>query len=332
MYDIIHPVTKKLCKKPRSGWRYPTEARFWEEYRAGRIVFGSDENTVPRVRLDLFSSAIQVLPSVQYSYAQTAAQQFDSIFGGTRVFDNPKPYTDLVQIIEYLSGPEDLVIDFFAGSGSLAHAVTISNNRSGGSRKYILIQLPEIITNTSETGRNALSLGLSSVVEITKERVRRVIKKLNNEDQGKLDLEGASEEDRGFRVFKLAESNFKPWNANIPHDKAVLQEKLFQHIDHILEGRSEDDLLFEVLLKSGYELTTIVETSTLAGKKVYSVANGAFLICLERELSLDLIRAMADRQPERIVVLDEGFAGNDQLKTNAVQIFKSKAITSFKTV
>jgi adenine-specific DNA-methyltransferase len=103
-------------------------------------------------------------------------------------------------------------------------------------------------------------------------------------------------------------------------------------VDHIREGRTADDLLYEILLKSGFPLTTTVETLTLAGKTVHSVAGGALFICLERELTLELIRGMAECKPERVVCLDEGFAGNDQLKANAVQIFKTKGVTSFKTV
>lgn len=112
----------------------------------------------------------------------------------------------------------------------------------------------------------------------------------------------------------------------------ALEQQLDLHVDHICEGRTAEDLLFEILLKSGYPLTTSVETLQLAGKFVHSIDGGVFFICLERELTMELIRAMAEKKPERIVCLDEGFADNDQLKANAVQIFKTKGITSFKTV
>ena len=171
-----------------------------------------------------------------------------------------------------------------------------------------------------------------TIADITKERVRRVINKLNEEDEGKLDLDGAKQQDRGFRVFKLAESNFTPWNAEVPHDAAALEQQLELHVDHIREGRTAEDLLYEILLKSGFPLTTPVEPLQLAGKTVHSVAGGALFLCLERALTLEVIRAMAERKPERVVCLDEGFAGNDQLKANAVQIFKTKGVTSFKTV
>jgi adenine-specific DNA-methyltransferase len=133
-------------------------------------------------------------------------------------------------------------------------------------------------------------------------------------------------------LFKLADSNLKPWNAEAPQEVGSLERQLDLHVDHIREGRTADDLLYELLLKSGYPLTAPVEVLQLAGKQVHCVAGGVFFVCLERELTLELIRAMADKKPERVVCLDEGFAGNDQLKANAVQIFKTKGVTSFKTV
>ncbi|MCZ7571388.1 MAG: hypothetical protein M5U01_22815 [Ardenticatenaceae bacterium] len=118
----------------------------------------------------------------------------------------------------------------------------------------------------------------------------------------------------------------------MPHDASSLAKQLELHVDHIRAGRTAGDLLYEILLKSGFPLTTPIETLTLAGKTVHSVAGGALFICLERALTLELIRAMAAQKPERVVCLDEGFAGNDQLKVNAGQIFKTRGVTSFKTV
>jgi adenine-specific DNA-methyltransferase len=167
---------------------------------------------------------------------------------------------------------------------------------------------------------------------VTKERVRRVIQKMNDEDASKLALDGGAKPDRGFRVFKLAESNFTTWDAEQPKDAEALGKQLELHVEHLRDGRTQDDQLYEILLKSGYPLTTAVETIELAGKPVFSAAGGAFLLCLDRSLTLELIRAMADLRPERVVCLDAGFADNDSLKANAVQIFKSKGVTKFVTV
>jgi adenine-specific DNA-methyltransferase len=240
-------------------------------------------------------------------------------------YDYPKPVELGRQLIRASgSDDDDIILDFFAGSGTTGHAVLDLNQQDGINRKFILVQLPE------PTDRE----DFPNIAEITKERVRRAIAKLNAEDAGKLDLDAASTRapDRGFRVFKLAESNLRPWQADVAHDAAALSEQLELHVDHIRDDRSADDLLYEILLKSGFPLTTPVETLTMAGKPVASIGDGLLLVCLDRELSLDVVRAMAERKPERVVCLDEGFAGNDQLKANAVQIFKTAGVTSFKTV
>src|SRR5207249_6456656 len=125
---------------------------------------------------------------------------------------------------------------------------------------------------------------------------------------------------------------FTPWDAQVSEGVEELEQRLELHVDHVREGRTDDDLLYEILLKSGFPLTTTVQVLEFAGKRVFSVANGALLLCLDRELNLELIREIGQKGAERVVCLDDGFAGNDQLKTNAVQIFKSKGIASFKTV
>jgi adenine-specific DNA-methyltransferase len=269
------------------------------------------------------------------------------------VFEFPKDETVIAQFVEMAASvPNALVLDFFAGSGTTAHAVLNLNKQDDGNRRFILVQLPEPCAPDS----TAYKTGFKTIADICKERVHRVIKQLNDEEaqvSPQLALphpphpnplpegEGAIK-DRGFRVFKLAESNFTPWDAEAPTDAESLAQQLDLHVEHIREGRTAEDLLCEILLKSGYPLTAPVQKLTLPltpalsqgerGKTVYSVADGVFFVCLERELTLELIRAMADKKPERVVCLDAGFAGNDQLKANAVQIFKTKGVTSFKTV
>ena len=217
---------------------------------------------------------------------------------------------------------QHLVLDFFAGVGSTAHAVLAANEQDGGSRRFVMIQLPE----------PAEIEELRTVSAACAERVRRVIKKLGEQDGNQVTLQQETKPDRGFRFVKLQSSNFKTWNADAPHDEATLAQQLEMHIHHIVEDRTQDDLLFELLLKSGFPLTTAIETLTLAGLTVFSIAEGAMLICLEKKITSEVIKEMAARKPERVVCLDEGFAGNDQLKTNAVQTMKTKGVTSFRTV
>lgn len=259
-------------------------------------------------------------------YTQTGTSEIAALFGDPKIFPFPKP-SDLVRhFIQYANPDQDfLILDFFAGSGTTAHSVLNQNAEDGGRRKFISVQLPEPTNRTD----------YPSIADITKERVRRVIKKLNTDEapkEGGLFEEQARDPDLGFRVFKLADSNFKPWDAEVPHESGALAQQLDLYIDHIKQGRSNQDLLFEILLKRGFPLTTPVEALSLAGHEVFGVAGNGMLVCLKRDLSLDLIRAMADLTPECVVCLDEGFAGNDQLKTNAVQIFKTKGVAKFLTV
>ncbi len=235
-------------------------------------------------------------------------------------FEHPKPLGLLSRCLKIASNENDIVLDFFSGSGTLAHAVFELNKTEGDNRKFILVQLPEPTENKD----------FPTIADITKERVRRVIQKLNDEEAGQLP-EMNAKQDRGFRVFKLSESNFKGWEASAPKDGATLVQQLELHIDHIREGRTSEDILYEILLKSGFPLTTPVEKIEVEGKSAYSVAGGGMLICLEKDLTLETVRAMAELKPQRVICLDMGFAGNDQLKANAVQIFKTKDIV-FKTV
>jgi len=245
-------------------------------------------------------------------------------------FSYPKP----VRLIRYLleiatsNDPDALVLDFFPGSGTTAHAVHSLNEADNGRRTYILVQLPEMleVADPAPAGRS------DTVFDLCVSRVRHVINEIEESNSGMLRLGDTAPPDRGFRVFKLAESNFTPWDSAVPHDEKTLQNLLDTHVEHIREGRSDADLLYEILLKSGFPLDAKVETLTLAGHTVHAIAGGSFLICLERDLDLELIRAIADRKPERVVCLDRGFAGNDALKTNAVQIFKAKGVKKFLTL
>jgi adenine-specific DNA-methyltransferase len=365
-YDVIHPATKRPCKVPDDGWRF-IESTMKQKIRDGYVEFRGDHTKTPFLKSYLYVDRVdegvsdeddlgdkpQVLGTVFYRHSQPANDVLRELFG-EKIFENPKDHDVIRRLISYCTSDGDITLDFFAGSGTTAQAILDMNKQNGGDRKLILVQLPE----SCDTESIAYKAGYKTIADICTERVRRVIKKLNEEDEqaspsrrsresGNPDLfvtdeldsrvrgnDGGSNQpqDRGFRLFKLAESNFKPWNADVPHDAPMLEKQLDLHVDHIRDNRTADDLLYEILLKSGFPLTTPVEALNLASKTVYSVAGGALFICLERALTLELIRSMAEKKPERVVCLDEGFAGNDQLKANAVQIFKTKGITSFKTV
>jgi adenine-specific DNA-methyltransferase len=320
--------------------------------RDGYVEFREDHTKTPFLKSYLYVEAgahaseddpegekLQVMGSVFYRHSQPANDVLKGLFG-EKIFENPKDHGVIARLIRYCTDRQDTVLDFFAGSGTAAHSVLDLNRRDMGGLKLILVQLPERLDPSVKEHRAASDLcdqlgKPRTIAEVTKERVRRVIAKLDAEDAAKdpsLFEANAPKPDRGFRVFKLDESCFKPWEAGTSRDAGALADQLDLFVDHVREGRTEEDLLFEILLKSGFPLTTRVGRLDLAGKTVYSVQSGALLVCLERELTLDLVRAIADARPERVVCLDQGFAGNDQLKANAVQIFKAKGVTSFKTV
>lgn len=233
---------------------------------------------------------------------------------GEPMIDHPKPPALIRKLLRIGSRPGDLVLDFFAGSGTTGHAVLAENEEAGGDRRFILVQLPE------PTGRR----DYPNLAAITRERVRRVGRRLD-------ELSDATR-DRGFRALELASSNFRPWQAEPGADLAVLRGQLLEHLDPILPDRGEQDLLFEILLKDGFELSVPIEVRDVEGFRVYRIDDGALLVCLEADLSFELIRALADARPSRIVCRDHGFRGNDQLETNAAKLFAERGIERFKTI
>jgi len=253
---------------------------------------------------------------------EDANEELRILLGEQNLLDYPKPVRLISKLICSIRDKNALICDFFAGSGTTAQAVLEQNNADDGKRRFILVQLPEQTQHQS----------FPTIAEITKERVRRVIKTLNESDGSRLDLANTPKQDRGFKVFKLQSSNFKAWNAEQPKDDAELAKQLTLHVDHLVAGRSQEDVLYELLLKSGFPLDTPIEKVKLANKTVFSIADGMMLVCLEKELTLEVLKAMADKKPERVVCLDAGFANNDQLKTNAVQTMKAKGVTKFQTV
>jgi adenine-specific DNA-methyltransferase len=316
---------------PKSGRTYAANSnRVWGYIRESmavlieenRVIFPEDMTRRPmvkRFRSELksdFNPVSTWLANVGLNSEGTRELQH---ILGENIAIYPKPTSLIEALVKNSTNKKDVILDFFAGSGTTGQAVFEANKNDNGSRNFILVQLPE------PTDRK----DYPTIAEITKERVRRVIQKMNKKEAGQLALN--SKQDRGFRVFKLAESNFKGWDAQSPRDAQALAKQLELHIDHIRPGRTSEDVLYELLLKSGFPLTTPVEKIELERKTVYSVADGGMLICLESKLTLEAIRAMAERKPQRVVCLDMGFAGDDPLKANAVQIFKTKEIV-FKTV
>jgi adenine-specific DNA-methyltransferase len=267
--------------------------------------------------------------------SERGTEQFIELGFKKEVFPKPKPLGLIKKILEFVVRPIDqdcLMLDFFAGSCSTAQGVLEFNAENETNVKFVCIQLPE----KTEPSDDAYKEGFATIAEISKERIRRAITKIKENDLKSEELFKAdiTNVDLGFKVFKLSKSNFKIWDSTLEKEPEVIQAKLFEHIQHISPEAEQEAILYELLLKSGFELTTPIEKLTLAGLTVFSIAEGQLLICLEKELTHDCIKAMAEMQPTRVICLDEGFKGEnaDALKTNAVQIMKSKGVVNFRTV
>ena len=194
------------------------------------------------------------------------------------------------------------------------------NARTQGNRRYILVQLPEPMGHDKE----------STIAEFCRQRIRRAAERLVA-DNDKEELLEASKQDFGYRSLKLSRSNFKIWDGNEKSTPEALQEQLELFADHVLPDRSEQDILYELMLKAGLSLTAAIEEKTVADQKVYSIADGLLFICLANPITQECLRGMAELEPQRVICLDAAFGGNDQLKTNTVLEMKSHGI-EFRTV
>lgn len=246
-----------------------------------------------------------------------------------KIFSFPKPVELIKAFVRAGASDDDIVLDFFAGGCTTAQAILEANEEDGANRKFVCVQLPQ----PTEKGSDANAAGYSTIADIGIARIKKVIEQIQTKPKD-LFADKENKSDLGFKIYKLAPSNFKVWDTTLEKSPDVIQQKLFDHIQHISPEAQQEAILYELLLKSGFELTTPIKTLTLAGKAVFSIADGQLLICLEKEITHDCIKAMAEREPSRVICLDEAFTGTnaDALKTNAVQIMKSKGVVNFRTV
>ena len=333
--DGMHPVTHKPCQVPSRGWIYPNPQRMKEEIDRGRVVFGQDETTTPRIRTNLFEADKEVMRSVHFSYAQTASQTFNAIFDNRRVFENPKSIDDIKKLVEYVTVKDDcdIILDFFSGSATTAHAVMQLNAEDGGNRRYIMVQLPEVCDEKSE----AFKAGYKNICEIGKERIRRAGAKILEEakqanSQLKLGEEPKPLPDVGFKVFKLDSSNLKIWDDSLidNEDIATLFDRIDGHLDGLKPDRSNDELVFEILLKMGYPLTSDLSAFDLNGLTVYTVENNEMLICLQPGVTAEHVEQMAAYQPKKIVLASHSLA-DSSAKANAYYLLENQNI-ELKTI
>jgi adenine-specific DNA-methyltransferase len=261
-----------------------------------------------------------------------------SLFNGKFIFDNPKP-VDLLNRCIQICGNNFIALDFFSGSGTLGHAIIYANSTDGGDRKFIMVQLPEPTDENSE----AFKAGYKNICEIGKEHIRRAGEKIKAElrEKQKEQLSILEEDtpvnpddlDIGFKVLKLDTSNLKKWNP----DYENIEESLLDSIENYVDGRSELDVVYEIMLKYGIDLTLPLEEYEVGGKKIYSIGYGALMICLDREITTDvaneIVRLKENLKPEvmRVVFKDNGFK-DDSAKTNTKEILRNAGIEEIVSV
>jgi len=333
-YSITDPVTGNVFDAPANrGWRYSTD-RMKNLISTGCILFPKDPDGRPREKkfqADLQSEYMAFPTIIDDVFTSDGTEEIRELLGA-QIFDFPKPSELMRRLVEQMSGDGDTILDFFAGSGSLAHGVMLQNETDESRRKWVLVQLPEPCDANSE----AAKAGFHTIAEIGRERIRRAGKGIAAARDTQLDLDRVGKPDVGFKALRLDRSNFKVWDGESGADRE-LGEQIEMHVDHLSDASSAEDVLYELLLKAGFSLTTKVASIQLAGKEVFSVEEGALLICLDKEITPELIDALAEANPLQVICLDEGFKGNDQLKANAVQTFRARAEAEeseivFKTV
>lgn len=253
-----------------------------------------------------------------------ATRDLNALFDSNKVFDHPKPIGLIRKLLQMgtAENEESNVLDFFSGSCTTAHAVLDLNKEDGGNRKFICVQLPEKCDENSE----AYKAGYKTIAEIGKERIRRVIKKIKEEQDGKLDLDGnAEKQDLGFKVFKLQKSNFKIWRTKIENEEQLV-EQLHQHLEPLDENTRTENVLYELLLKSGVPLTAKIEK-----KDGFYLVNDTEIALILEKVDKEIIKMVIDAKPQKVITIDRLFNNNDQLKTNTALQMKDAEI-EFKVV
>jgi len=291
---------------------------------------------VPTVKIEEISKGVAV-KSKSISNFNDYSPDFGNIVneGGVKYNSGKKPVKMLLNLIEISNlGEDDIVLDFFAGSATTAHAVMQLNAVDGVNRKFIMVQIPELISPNIKEQKDTCDF-LTSInkpcvlSELGKERMRRagekIVKELR-EEQGKLiedDKKVVNPEDLdiGFKVFELDETNFTKWDPNTQD----VEKSMMDQLTPIKAGRADEDAVYEIMLKYGVDLTMPIEELKLAGKKVFSLAGNYLLLCLEKQIGLETVGEMAKLSPHRVVFFDDGFA-DDTVKANAEQTLKKAGV------
>jgi adenine-specific DNA-methyltransferase len=291
-FEVQLPSGRTIQPPPGRAWGL-SERTYLELRGDNRIWFGADGNNVPRIKRFLSESDGQVVPSLwdmeEVGSNDEASSEVTKLMGQPGVFDTPKPLRLLRRMLQIGTRPTDasIVLDFFAGSGTAGHAVLSQNHADGGNRRFILVQLPEPLDPESKQQRHASEfcrlIGRpQNIAELTKERLCRAAKEIQ-------EAHPMHTGDLGFRSFKLDSSNLRAWEPT----RDDLEATLLAHSEHVKADRTEQDIIYELILKLGLDLCVPIETKTIAGKLVHSIGGGVLLACLATAIARDEVEPLA---------------------------------------
>ena len=316
VYPILNPITGVVVEHPTNAWKYE-KSTYDKHVQENRLYWGkAGENTYPRLKKFLSEMDGGMVPVDLWRQEDTGttdqgSKELESLLG-RKIFDFPKPQSLVKRIISLIlngdDGKNNIILDFFSGSATTAHAVMQLNAEDGGHRKFIMVQLPEVTDKKSE----AYKAGYKNICEIGKERIRRAGKKIKEDNPLT-----AQNLDIGFRVLKCDTTNMKDVYYN-PADYKFSMLSAFE--DNIKEDRTPEDLLFQVMLDLGVLLSSKIEETTIAGKKVFNVEDNYLIACFDSNVTDETIKAIAMQKPYYFVMRDSSMA-NDSVATNFDQIF-----------
>lgn len=316
VYQIVNPLTGAIVEHPTNAWKYE-KSTYDKHVCENRLYWGkTGENTYPRLKRFLSEMDGGMVPVDLWRQEDTGttdqgSKELETLLG-RKIFDFPKPSNLVARIVSLMlngeDGKDNIILDFFSGSATTAHAVMKLNAEDGGHRKFIMVQLPEKTDEKSE----AYKAGYKNICEIGKERIRRAGAKIK--EGSPLTTQNL---DIGFRVLKCDSSNMK----DVYYNPADYEQSLFSSLeDNIKEDRTPEDLLFQVMLDLGILLSSKIKETEIAGKKVFNVADGFLIACFDENVTDETITAIAKQKPYYFVMRDSSMA-SDSVATNFEQIF-----------
>jgi adenine-specific DNA-methyltransferase len=326
-YPITNPVTGEQFLPPKGRhWRFSQE-KFLSIMSENKVVFGKNGRGRPQLKRFLSEAQIKGNNSstlwTHLDTATNATKELMRLFDGEKFFDTPKPISLIREILLLGTDKNSIILDFFSGSATTSHAVMQLNAEDGGTRRHIQVQLPELVDSNSAAGKS----GFKTIADIGRRRIDLAGEKIK-EDYAEQLGQRESPLDIGYRTYKLTDTNFVKWQETSDTDPSSLEKHLFELRDNANDDASELSLLTEVLLKQGYSLTQTIHEETVAGLKTFSVEDGLVLAYMDehKKPTLEQLQELVDREPERLIVLEDAFQGDDELKTNLVQAAKTRHV------